>query len=152
MKKIVTPLILLFLTCNTIHAQTSYCDSTLWKYVYHPSRFTILDTCATVTGTIMYKKKEADGDFHIQLKLDPGQERLLNPRNIHVQKGCLVLEIICYNNVTQADAIQPCKYSAQNITVPKKGDHVKVTGTFVKDNEANHGWNEIHPVSAIELL
>jgi hypothetical protein len=152
MGKILIVFVLLFLNCGVLHAQTPNCSSTIWKHVYHPDRFTIWKNCTTVTGVIMDLKKEADGDYHIQLKLDPRQPRFLNQRNMDIQKGCLVLEIVCYNKVTQADAIQPCKNCSQNITIPKKGDHVKVTGSFVKDNEGNHGWNEIHPVSVIELL
>ena len=100
-------------------------------------------------GVINAMKKEKDGDYHIQLQLDPGQPRFLNQRNMDAQDGCLVLEIICYNKVTQPDAVDACKSCPENVTIPKKGDHVQVTGSFVKDLEANHGWNEIHPVSAI---
>lgn len=100
----------------------------------------------------MAMKKEADGDYHIQMQIDPGQRGFINQRNIDAQKGCLVLEIICYNKVTQADAKDPCKDCPENVQVPKVGDHVKVTGSFVKDLEGNHGWNEIHPVSSIETL
>ena len=132
-------------------AQNS-CDGSLWKYVYHQNRFTKLADCKTVTGIIMEKVKEADGDYHLQLKLDAGQSNLLNQKNINRQKGNLVLEIICKGTITQADAKTPCKGCPKNIAVPKKGAHVKVTGTYVTDNESNHGWNEIHPVYDIQVL
>ena len=132
-------------------AQNS-CDGSLWKYVYHPQRFTVLDQCKTVTGVIMKKVKEADGDYHIELKLDQGQSNLLNQKNINRQNGCLVLEIICKGKITQADAKQPCKNCPKNVGVPKVGVHVKVTGTYLTDNESNHGWNEIHPVYDIQVL
>jgi hypothetical protein len=128
------------------------CDGSLWKHVYHPNRFTVWKQCKTVTGVIRLKRREADGDYHVQLKLDGGQPRFLNQRNMNAQNGCLVLEVICTNRVTQADAINPCKRCPNNIEVPKNGTHVKVTGTFVLDNEGNHGWNEIHPVYKIEIL
>jgi hypothetical protein len=133
---------------------TEACDS-LWKYVYKPERFTVHKKCATVTGVIAYKPiPEADGDYHIRLKLDPGQENYLNEKNgpDGKQHGCLVLEIICKNKVKQADAIEPCKDCYTDILVPKLGDHVKVTGTFVTDNEAGHGWNEIHPVYEVKII
>lgn len=134
-----------------LYAQND-CDGSLWKFVYHPARLTVWQKCKTVTGVILHKKAEADGDYHIQLKLDPGQPRLLNQKNMDKQNGCLVLEVICTKKVTQADAIKPCKTCPNNITVPQNGTHVKVTGTFVLDTQANHGWNEIHPVYKIEVL
>jgi hypothetical protein len=151
MKKISILVAALLVNFNSLMAQPN-CSATLWSHVYHPNRFTLWKKCTSVTGVIMHLKKEADGDYHIQLKLDPGQPRFLNQRNMDIQKGCLVLEIICFNKVTQVDAIQPCKRCSRNITVPGRGDHVKVTGSFVKDLERNHGWNEIHPVSLIEAL
>jgi hypothetical protein len=36
------------------------------------------------------------------------------------------------------------------VAIPKKGDHVAVTGTFVHDVEGGHGWMEIHAVTKIE--
>jgi hypothetical protein len=52
---------------------------------------------------------EPDGDFHIRLALDPGQEDLLNEKNMTVQHGDLVIEPICEHPVTQADAIGSCE-------------------------------------------
>jgi hypothetical protein len=53
--------------------------------------------------------------------------------------------------VTQADAKQPCRGFTNAVTIPKKGDRVKVTGSYVHDVEGGHGWMELHPVTAIEL-
>jgi len=147
-KKIFTILVALIAFYNSSIAQ---CNQELWKHVYHPNRLVIYKKCVIVTGVIFAVKKEKDGDYHIQLKLDKGQPRFLNTKNMTVQKGCLVIEPICIKTPTQADAIQPCK-NCPTIQIPKKGDHVKVTGSFVRDSEGNHGWNEIHPVSAIEIL
>lgn len=148
MKHSFLTLLLCSFLVNALLAQTG-CDNSLWQHVYNPSRFTVWKRCVTVTGVIDSMRKEKDGDYHIRLLLDPGQPRFLNQRNMDAQNGCLVLEIICYNKVTQADAVEACKDCPENVTIPKKGDHVQVTGSFVKDLEANHGWNEIHPVSAI---
>ena len=94
--------------------------------------------------------REPDGDWHIFLKLDAGQETLLNSEN---KKGYLIIEVICANMVIQPGVVKVCKTCSdckKRIIVPKKGTHVKVTGAFVIDNK--HGWNEIHPVSAIEVM
>jgi hypothetical protein len=136
----------------SIGACDAQCNSSLWKHVYHPERF-IKYGCRTVTGVVaLIRPHEKDGDFHVCLKLDKGQPRYLNQKNMDHQRGCLVLEIICISPVTQQDAIRPCKKCPQPVKCPKKGDHIKVTGTFVTDTDGGHGWNEIHPVSTIEKL
>jgi hypothetical protein len=106
--------------------------------------------CMRVTGTIVLKRPEKDGDIHIQLKLDKQFLPLLDAENKSRQGGNLVLEPICVGPVTQADAIQPCQGLTNQVSIPKKGDHVAVTGTFVHDVEGGHGWMEIHPVTLDE--
>ena len=53
------------------------------------------------------------GDYHIQLKLDPGQPRFLNTKNMTKQKGCLVMEPICIKPVTQEDAKKSLQESSE---------------------------------------
>jgi hypothetical protein len=61
-----------------------------------------------------------------------------------------VLQPICVGTVTQPDAKASCQAFTNQVAIPKKGDHVAVTGTFVHDVEPGHGWMEIHPVTTIE--
>ncbi|SRR5713226_6007483 len=126
------------------------CNQELWTHVYNPSRLKILNQCLQVTGTIEVIRLEKDGDDHILLKLDPGQENLLNEKNIAQQQSDLVLEPVCLHTVTQADAITSCNGFHSNVTIPRVGTHVKVIGSYVLDTA--HGWNEIHPVSTINNL
>jgi hypothetical protein len=144
----VTLIVLGMMFSNHCSAQ---CDGSLWKFVYHPQRFTIWNQCKTVTGTVMLRRKEKDGDYHLELELDPGQTGFQNQRNMTAQHGCLVLEIICRGTLTQPDAIQPCHNCPKTLSVPKVGDHIKISGTFVRDLEENHGWNEIHPAFAVDV-
>jgi len=126
------------------------CDSSLWEHVYHNYRLKVIEMCKSVTGYVEILRKEADGDYHILLRLDEGQGNLLNNDNYAKQKGCLVLEPVCVNEITQKDAIADCRDYVNNVYIPKKHEHVKVTGSYVLDNE--HGWLEIHPVSKIEVI
>lgn len=126
------------------------CDTSLWQYVYHKNRLVLKEECKTVIGIIVSKKKEKDGDYHFKLKLDEGQEKLLNEKNLIKQDSCLVIEPICVNKVTQANAMDACKGFLNNVVIPNKGQHVKITGSYVLDSK--HGWMEIHPVTKIELL
>ncbi len=147
------------------------CDETLWRHVYigdrrkfdtAEDRLKVIDRCKTVTGTIVYAAPEGDGDYHLRLRLDPGQQDLLNAKNRRRlpsgQGGNLVVEPICQKNPTQANTIEEgvCNRLRQNLPAmaqikanirKKKGTRVEVTGAFVTDME--HGWNEIHPVTSI---
>jgi hypothetical protein len=111
----------------------------------------VVDNCKSVTGVIESKRVEKDGDFHIMVKLDPQFSNLINSANIKNQFGDLVVEPICVNKVTQADAISACQNFRQNISIPPIGSHVKVIGSYVLDTE--HGnWAEIHPVTSITTI
>jgi hypothetical protein len=130
-------------------AAATGCDDTLWKHVYHPARLKVVEKCIEVTGTIFHIKKEADGDDHIQVKVDPPFDKLLNDRNKTAQAGSLVVEPVCEGPVTQADAMAACRDFHSPVRLPKDGMQVKILGAFVLDTEADHGWTEIHPVTSI---
>ena len=145
----------MFLVTLNSQAQQSNCTAELWQHVYNPSRLKGTKECKTITGVIKdIKKDEKDGDWHINIQLDAqyAHMNLTNDINNSKQGGCLVVEIICVDKPTQPDAISACANYANKITLPKLGDHVSVTGTFVTDTESNHGWNELHPVSELIVL
>ena len=121
-------------TCGDPHA-----------HVYHPDRLQLLAPCVTVTGVVDVIRNERDGDLHVLLRLDPGQEKYLNAKNA-LELGDLVLEPVCVRQVTQADAIDACAGYSNPLTIPAVGSHISVTGPWVHD--LDHGWLEIHPVSS----
>jgi hypothetical protein len=125
------------------------CDASLLKHVYHPTRLQMISPCIEVTGTVLDIKAEADGDDHIQFRVDPQFANLLDSYNQNEQNNTLVLEPICQGLVTQADAIKACRDFHSPVTVPAEGTKVRVLGRFVLDQEADHGWTEIHPVTRI---
>ena len=150
--------LLLLLAASAVAAQK--CDDKLWRHVYRPERLIVHKMCLSVTGTIVDAtsgkrkdgvRKEADGDCHGWLKLDPGQEKLLNAGNMSDEDGNLVFEVVCLFKVTQKDAISACKGYKSPIVLPPVGSHVRMSGSWVQDT--NHAkWNEIHPVSSITVL
>lgn len=127
------------------------CDTTLWDYVYHPSRLKIINDCTSVSGTISSIRVEADGDYHIGLNVDPQYQNLINEENIQNQHGNLVLEVICQKPVKQESAIKVCSNYSGHIDIPNIGDHVIVTGPYVLDLQ-HGGWAEIHPVNKFEII
>jgi len=97
--------------------------------VYHPQRLKVKNRCRVAVGTVEEVKPEVyDGDVHIRLRLDPGQDGLLSSGNARVG-GALIVEIIPWDRA--------------RVLVPVVGQRIQVVGPWVDDTA--HGWNEIHP-------
>ncbi len=126
------------------------CDTSLWKYVYNRERLQVTDICKTVTGVIEESSADEDGDQHMLLKLDAGQEDLLTKKNTNKKQGDLVIEAVCANKTTLGKVGNTCNDYINKIQIPKLGEHVKVTGSLVIDT--HNGWAEIHPITKIEIL
>lgn len=138
-----------------------HCDPSLWQHVYKPSRLIVQPQgCISVTGTIVDAthgkrrdglRHEPDGDTHGWISIDAPYRHLLNAGNLKHEGGNLVFELVCFYHVSQDDAKAACKGYASALKVPAVGSRVRMTGTYVQDQ--NHAkWMEIHPVSSIELL
>jgi hypothetical protein len=101
--------------------------------VYHPSRLVVKSRCRVASGTVEVVRFEPyDGDVHIELRLDPGQDGLVSRGNERLA-GNLLLEIVPLDRA--------------RVPVPKVGTRVGVVGPLVDDTA--HGWREIHPAWAI---
>ena len=125
------------------------CDTNLLNHIYKPTRLKMIAPCIEVAGTIHHTKPEADGDDHIQLRVDPQFADLLNDRNKTAQADSLIIEPVCQGTVTQPDALLACRDFHSSVEVPARGTKVRVLGRFVLDTEPGHGWTEIHPVTSI---
>jgi hypothetical protein len=134
--------------------QAAQCTGDPHAHVYSPDRLRLLAACITLTGTIDSETPQADGDYHVRLKLDSGQtcggQNCLDAKNVSDQAGDLILEPVCDNPITQADAVAACQGYHNPLVLPTVGSHVVVTGPFVLD--ADHGWNEIHPLESITVV
>ena len=126
------------------------CDVSLWKHVYNPARLQQLSPCISVTGTVDESNADDDGDQHFLVKLDPGQPNLVNKRNQKKKNGDLVGEIVCANAVILKKAKLACAGYTNSIAIPKVGERVRMTGTYVID--LHNGWAEVHPVSKLEKM
>jgi hypothetical protein len=126
------------------------CDSLKWERVYRPNRLKILRPCITVTGKIISRESDSDGDEYFLLKPDPGQDTLLWKKNHSRLFGNLQLEVVCANKVTRKEAKGICNGYLNDVILPHVGDRVRVTGTHVVDR--HNSWTEIHPVTKIEKL
>jgi hypothetical protein len=123
------------------------------SHVYNPDRLKVLQPCITVTGRIDFIRREADGDRHIGLKLDPQFAGLVNACNATCDKGAehgdLVIEPVCVTTPTQADAVSSCVGYRNPIVIPPVGSHVSMTGAYVLD--LDHGWTELHPLVEVHV-
>lgn len=135
-------------TAPTAAAEPTGCDPELWKRVYDPMRLEVLEQCKEVTGVIEGLDQNEDGDTHMLLKLDAEQGDLLKKENKKKKEGDLVVEVVCANPITDKKAKETCAGYSNSVHIPKVGDSVKVTGSYVIDS--HNGWTEIHPASKIE--
>jgi hypothetical protein len=138
--------------------------------VHHPGRIEVVKNCVAVTGTVVWARAFADGDYKFNLRLDPGDEHLLNDHNRRDQGGALVCEIIPADQpgCTPGERVKvplgifqrieewyngPYDFgicSGAHIPMPQAGARVRVVGPHVIDH--GHGWMEIHPVWSLEVL
>jgi hypothetical protein len=127
------------------------CDPSLWNNVYDPTRLKVMSPCMTITGTIINQHASDDGDIDMEFAVDPQYANLLNSANLAKLSGNLNIEAICQAPI-QPDtpqAVPACLGVPRILALAPVGTHVQVTGTYVLDT--NHGWMEIHPISAIDV-
>jgi hypothetical protein len=87
----------------------------------------VLAACRTVSGTVTETSHEVDGDLHIGLD---SSGVLTNAVNRSKLRGNLVVEFM--------------PRDGGHLPAPSVGDRIILTGAWVLD--ANHGWDELHPV------
>jgi hypothetical protein len=100
--------------------------------VYHPYRLDVLGACRRFTGTVIAVRGESDGDHHVIIRPARGYAGMLVHDNYSEQGGGIVAEIM----------------PGQKLLPPYIGEHVTVVGTWAYDRD--HGWNEIHPIWAVD--
>jgi hypothetical protein len=131
-----------------VKLSADHCDSSLWEHVYQKDRLHVIEACTAVEGRVVSMHKSQDGDLHISL--DPDRPSVLNMVNRIHGRGRLVVEIICDHPPAHPEEQTACVDFHPQITIPHAGDHVRITGAYVTDRD--NGWNELHPVTHIEIL
>jgi len=91
-------------------------------------------THVEVVGRVSLVKREADGDWHIR---------------VTDGKHFIVAEIIPTMTPLMDGPDGPV---ARPLELPKYNDCVRVRGIRRLDNEAGHGWVEIHPVEELAVI
>lgn len=132
----------------SVKLQAENCDLDLWKHVNEKERLHVIEECTAVEGRVVSLHRAWDGDLHIAL--DPEHKSVLNLVNVIHAHGELVVEVICEHAPAHAGDKVACGAFHPQITIPNIGDHVRVTGAYVTDRD--NGWNEVHPVTRIEIL
>jgi len=126
----------------------SECNADLWKHVYQPERLKVIEACTAVEGRVATIHRAADGDLHVGL--DPDEKSVLNLVNVMHAKRRLIVEAVCDHPSTEPEPGRACSGFTSAIAAPNVGDRVRVTGVYVTDTD--NGWNEIHPVTRIDVL
>jgi hypothetical protein len=86
----------------------------------------------------------------LELILTCAGQPCIDAKNVSDQAGDLILEPVCENPITQADAVAACQGYHNPLVLPPVGSRVSVMGPFVLDTD--HGWNEIHPLESIAVV
>jgi hypothetical protein len=131
-----------------VKLQAENCDPDLWNHVSERERLHIIEECTAVEGRVVSLHRASDGDLHIGV--DPDHKSVLNLVNLIRAHGQLVVEVICEHTPANAANKAACGAFHPQITIPDLGDRVRVTGAYVTDR--HNGWNEVHPVTRIEIL
>jgi len=131
-----------------VNLPAEHCDPDLWKHVNEKERLHVVAECTAVEGRVVSLHRASDGDLHIAL--DPEPKSVLNLVNLMHAHGELVVEVICEHPPADAAEKAACGAFHSQITIPNVGDRVRVTGSYVTDRD--NGWNEVHPVTRIEIL
>jgi hypothetical protein len=131
-----------------IKLPASKCSADLWKHVYQPERLKVIEPCTAVEGRVALVHKAMDGDLHIGL--EPDQKSVLNLINVTHADRQLVVEAVCDHPSLKNQAGPWCNGFTSTVIAPAVGDRVRVVGAYVTDTD--NGWNEIHPVTRIEVL
>ena len=107
----------------------SPCPENPLEGVWGPARLVVLGECVKAAGMAHNIHRATDGDITFDLAVDEGYEKLLG------EGATLHVEIVPVHQGF--------------VPIPKEGEHVCVTGTWVIDK--GHGEKtEIHPATAIE--
>lgn len=124
------------------------CNADLWTHVYQKERLRILEQCTAVEGYVVSVGRGSDGDLHIGLA--PKRKSILNLMNVIHSHRELIVEVICEHSPTREAAKGSCANFHSQVAIPQVGNDIRVTGSYVTDRD--YGWNEIHPVTRIEIL
>lgn len=155
MVAVLAALVGLFIVAKLLHSgkpavrlPAEECNAGLWEHVYERNRLKVIEACTAVEGRVASIHRAVDGDLHLGLK--PDQKSVLNLMNVvHTQRQ-LVVEIVCEHSPAGRGAVSACAGFTSSVAIPKVGDRVRVVGAYVTDTD--NGWNEIHPVTRIEVL
>src|SRR5436309_3103396 len=102
--------------------------------VSNPLRLRVISDCQVGSGMVESVNLQDDGDWRIDVSLDPQYGKLLDVGNVNHQSGWLVLELIPRDQAT--------------VSVPLAGKQITFVGPLVYDSE--NYWNAIYPVWAIQ--
>jgi len=124
------------------------CNAELWKHVYEKERLHVRQECTAAEGRVVSLDRSEDGDLHIGL--EPDHKSILNLINVIHGHRELIVEIICEHAPVREAAKPACANFHSQVLNPEVGNRIRVTGAYVTDGDI--GWNEIHPVTRIDIL
>ena len=144
------------------------CLPELSRFILPPkeARFAVIKQCVTITGKVVWTNYfNEDGDANFNVVLDPPYKNMLGPgsygevfANRYPGGPAIHAETVCQGPVTSnsTENVGACNgYDGPDFrpVLPKRGDHVMVTGRYlIQMPEMPGGITELHPVYDIRIL
>ena len=101
--------------------------------VPHPTRFVVVDNCATVSGTVKQRRRDpADGELNLLIAVHKSYGRFLPPADQGLLRAAVVPRDV------------------PRVRVPRVGEQATLYGAWVLDRN-QHNQVALHPVWGIEL-
>lgn len=117
-------------------------EGTIHNGVWGPQRLRVIDTCVTLSGTVVGIAPQYgpsnDNDFGIDIRLNAQYAKYLSVGSIVVGGGLMHVEVVPSQQTSLAGVLASLK----------PGDRVIVTGSLVLDTDHGYGA-EIHPAWSI---
>jgi hypothetical protein len=109
------------------------CRQDPMAHVPHPTRFVVLASCATVSGTVRHVARDpADGELNMLVEVDQPYARFLHPDN---------------HGLLRTTAVP---LDVPSLQVPKAGQHATFHGAWVLDRNQRN-LPAMHPVWTVQL-
>jgi hypothetical protein len=130
------------------------------------AKFAVIKQCVTITGRVVWTNYfNVDGDANFNVVLDTPYKNMLGPgsygevfANKYPGGPAIHAETVCQGPVTSnsSENVGACNgYDGPDFrpVLPKRGDHVMVTGRYlIQMPEMPGGITELHPVYDIKIL
>jgi hypothetical protein len=120
-----------------------------------PHQWRILDNCQPkyLTGLVLFTHRNGDGDWHVNVLVDPPFRNLLVPANYKNTCSSGSCGPGSYGGlpVMICEIVPTSRWAPSPTAIPAIGQRIWIAGTYILDI-GHLGWAELHPVYSWHLI